>query len=125
MTTYPPKITFGEMRASGVRDVLIYCRDHRCNHRVEISAGRSPDDVRLSDIEPGFVCTGCGKRGAKVRPEFSLTQLDLSTLAPHLIQCRGDDRGEHQHEAKSGHCVLCDHGRERDPQRRRQHLPEA
>jgi len=25
MTTYPPKITFGEMRASGVRDVLIYC----------------------------------------------------------------------------------------------------
>jgi hypothetical protein len=24
MTTYPQKITFGEMRASGVRDVLIY-----------------------------------------------------------------------------------------------------
>src|SRR5258705_13852437 len=23
-------ITFGEMRSSGVRDVLIYCRDHRC-----------------------------------------------------------------------------------------------
>jgi hypothetical protein len=28
------------MRASGVRDVLIYCRDHRCSHRVEISADR-------------------------------------------------------------------------------------
>jgi hypothetical protein len=26
MTTYPQKITFGEMRVSGVRDVLIYCR---------------------------------------------------------------------------------------------------
>jgi len=25
MTPYPTKITFGEMRASGVRDVLIYC----------------------------------------------------------------------------------------------------
>jgi hypothetical protein len=24
MTTYPQKVTFGEMRASGVRDVLIY-----------------------------------------------------------------------------------------------------
>ena len=24
----PQKITFGKMRASGVRDVLIYCRDH-------------------------------------------------------------------------------------------------
>jgi hypothetical protein len=30
MTT-PQKITFGEMRASGVCDVLIYCRDHRCS----------------------------------------------------------------------------------------------
>ena len=27
--TYQQKITFGEMRASGVRDVLIYCRDHK------------------------------------------------------------------------------------------------
>jgi hypothetical protein len=27
MTTYPQKITLGEMRASGVRDVLIYCRN--------------------------------------------------------------------------------------------------
>jgi hypothetical protein len=35
----PPKITFGEMRASGVRDVLIYCRDHRCHH-LKISANR-------------------------------------------------------------------------------------
>jgi hypothetical protein len=26
MTTYPQKITLGEMRASGVRAVLIYCR---------------------------------------------------------------------------------------------------
>ena len=35
-TTYPQKITFGEIRESGVRDVLIYCRDHRCSHHVEI-----------------------------------------------------------------------------------------
>ena len=42
MTTYPEKITFGEMRASGVRDVLIYCRDHRCSHHVEINADRWP-----------------------------------------------------------------------------------
>ena len=35
MMTYPPKITFGEMRASGVRGVLIYWRDHRCSHHTE------------------------------------------------------------------------------------------
>jgi hypothetical protein len=28
------------------------------------------DDVRLSDIEPRFVCQACGRRGADVRPNF-------------------------------------------------------
>ena len=38
MTTTPQKITFGELRESGCRDVLIYCRDHRCSHHVETNA---------------------------------------------------------------------------------------
>jgi hypothetical protein len=53
MTINLQKITFGEMRASGVRDVRIYCRDHRCSHH---SIPRA-DDVRLSDIEDRFTCT--------------------------------------------------------------------
>jgi len=43
--------------ASGVRDVLIYCRDHRSSHHVETSADGWADDVRLSDIEGKFSCT--------------------------------------------------------------------
>jgi len=66
----PQKITFGEMREGGTREVLVYCRDHRCSHHVETNADGWPDDVRLSDIEPGFVCTRCGRRGAEVRPKF-------------------------------------------------------
>jgi hypothetical protein len=42
---------------------------------IEISADRWPDHVRLSDIEPDFVCTACGKRGAEVRPKFSLARI--------------------------------------------------
>jgi hypothetical protein len=38
MMTIPQKITFGEMRASGVLNILIYCRDHRCSHHVEANA---------------------------------------------------------------------------------------
>jgi hypothetical protein len=64
MTTYPKKITFGEMRAHGVRYVLVYCRDHKCSRSTTISADRWPDHVRLSPIEPDFVCAACGKRGA-------------------------------------------------------------
>jgi hypothetical protein len=48
VTTYPQKITFGEMRASDVRDVLIYCRHYRCSHHVEISADRRPDGCPTS-----------------------------------------------------------------------------
>jgi hypothetical protein len=67
------KIIFGEMRSPGVRDVLIYCRDHS----IAIGTDRWPDHVRLSDIEPDFVCTSCGKRGAEVRPKFP--QAGMST----------------------------------------------
>jgi hypothetical protein len=70
MSARPQKITFAEMRSSGVRGLLIYCADYRCRHRVAINGDRWPDDVRLSDLEPTFICTACGKRGADIRPDF-------------------------------------------------------
>jgi hypothetical protein len=70
VTERPQKITFAEMREMGVSGVLVYCADYTCSHSVAISADRWPDDVRLSDIEPQFTCTACGKRGADVRPDF-------------------------------------------------------
>jgi hypothetical protein len=63
------KISFAEMRASGVRGVVVYCSDYRCSHSISMPADWWPDDVRLSDIERRFVC---GKRGADVRPDFIL-----------------------------------------------------
>ena len=75
MTSYPEKITFGEMRSSGVCDVLVFCRDHRCSHHVAINADRWPDNIKLSDVEPDFVCTACGKRGAEIRPKFSQAKM--------------------------------------------------
>lgn len=66
----PVKITFAEMRDSGVRGILVYCSDHKCSHSIAINADQWADDIRLSDIEPHFVCKGCGKRGANVRPDF-------------------------------------------------------
>ena len=60
------------MRASGVRGLLIYCSDYKCAHWT-VSADPWPDEVRLSDIEPLFVCKVCGKRGADVRPDFAQT----------------------------------------------------
>ena len=30
----PQKITFAEMRESGLRGLLVYCADYRCSHSV-------------------------------------------------------------------------------------------
>ena len=37
MSVGPQKITFAEMRASGVRGVLVYCSDYRCSRHIAIS----------------------------------------------------------------------------------------
>jgi hypothetical protein len=62
--THQQKITLGEMRSSGVRSLLVYCADYHCAHAVRISSDRWPDHIRLSDLEPLFVCQACGRRGA-------------------------------------------------------------
>jgi hypothetical protein len=72
--TRQQKITFGEMRESGVDRILIYCADYKCSHSKAINADRWPDDVRLSDIEPRFRCQACDHRGADVRPNFGWVQ---------------------------------------------------
>src|SRR5450755_2190528 len=70
-TVRQQKITFGEMRASGARGLLIYCSDYKCSHSTAISADQWPADTRLSDIEPRFTCQACGQRGADVRPDWN------------------------------------------------------
>ena len=66
-TDHPQKITFGEMRESGVRDVLVYCRDHHCSHCVRISADFWPDHLRLSDIEDRVRVPGLFRRNLAAR----------------------------------------------------------
>jgi hypothetical protein len=73
MTERHQKITFDEMRKSGATGVLICC--NACGRHVERDGAAWPDDVRLSDIVPLFVCTVCGRRGAEIRPNFPHAQM--------------------------------------------------
>ncbi len=79
-TNHPTKITFAEMRDSGIQGILIYCSDYRCSHLIRMSADRWSDEVRLSDIEPRFVCTMCGRRGADVRPDFNWNKKPMRAM---------------------------------------------
>ena len=49
MTERLQKITFGDMRDSGVRGLLIYCADYRCSHLIAVGADEWPDDLRLQE----------------------------------------------------------------------------
>jgi hypothetical protein len=40
MTDRLTKITFAEMRESGVRGLLVYCADYHCSHSVATAAPR-------------------------------------------------------------------------------------
>jgi hypothetical protein len=51
--------------------VVVFSGDYRCSHSTALPADCWPDQVRLSDIEPQFVCKACGKRGGDVRPDFN------------------------------------------------------
>ena len=55
------KITLGEMRASGVRGLLIYCSDYHCSYWIATNGDKWPDEVRLSDLEPRFTCQAAAR----------------------------------------------------------------
>jgi len=67
----PEKITFGEMRAGGVRGVIVYCADYTCSHSVTLNADRWPDEVRLSDRAALYV-SGLRPERRGCAPEFQL-----------------------------------------------------
>ena len=70
MPDRPQKITLGEMRAAGIRGLLICCSDYRCSHSITVDAYEWPDERRLSDLEKRFSCSVCGRKGAEVTFQF-------------------------------------------------------
>lgn len=68
---FPPrlKITFGQMRAQGIRRLVARCRNPHCGHFTVISGDRWRDEAWLSDAETGLICHVCHGKGADLAPE--------------------------------------------------------
>ena len=54
MRERPQKITFGEMRESGVRGLLVYCADYHCSQSVRLSGISPLTRPRLTISFPGM-----------------------------------------------------------------------
>jgi hypothetical protein len=79
-----PQTTFGALRSTGVRGVLVCCSDDKCSHVVAMDTDTWPDTLRLSDIEDRFVCQVCGERGADVRPDFPRAKMDTHRTGTYV-----------------------------------------
>ena len=80
-TTNPQKVTFGELRASDVRDVLIYCRDHRCSRSTHDQHNRSSRRLMRSREEVARY-SGSPAAGGLVTRETSLYRPLPTRLTP-------------------------------------------
>jgi hypothetical protein len=59
------------MRESGLTRLIEFCGEYKCAHSVIIGADRWADDVRLSDLEPLFVCKASPGTGSFIpQPEY-------------------------------------------------------
>ena len=56
-------MTFGNMRANGVRDLRVYCGGRFCHHQAIINVDGFADEFSIVDIVGRFVCTACGAIG--------------------------------------------------------------
>jgi len=70
MINRPKKITLAEMRASGVRGLLICCSDYRCSHSITVNADQWPDKTRLSDLREAVHLFGVRQKGCGGQADF-------------------------------------------------------
>jgi hypothetical protein len=69
-STRPQKITFAEMRSSGVRGLLIYCSDYKCSHSTTMRARK---DGQMTFDFPILSRYSSVRRAGKEAPMSGLT----------------------------------------------------
>jgi len=93
-------MTLGNMRANGVRSLLVYCT--ACPRTVIFNVDAYPERLPVPAFGPRMVCTGCGMIDADARPNWN------ENRAPGAWQGRRAWRHSHSDSscpAKAGHPV--------------------
>jgi hypothetical protein len=68
MTARP---SLGNMRANGVRSLIVYCSNVTSRHEAVVSVDQLADTVPVRSLGPRMRCKRCGQRGADVRPNWN------------------------------------------------------
>jgi len=67
----PTPMTLGNMRANGVRSLLVNCLNVNCRHESIVNVDGLSDDLFVPSLGPRMRCQRCGQRGADVRPNWN------------------------------------------------------
>jgi hypothetical protein len=62
-------MTLGNMRANGVRTLIVYCSNSTCRHEAIVNVDH--DDVAVPSLGPRMRCEHCGQLGADARPNWN------------------------------------------------------
>jgi hypothetical protein len=63
-------MNLGNMRASGVRRLAIYCLGSDCHHEAILDVSTYSDGVPVPSFGPRLRCEICGHLGADARPNW-------------------------------------------------------
>ena len=64
-------MTLGNMRANGVRSLLIHCTNVSCRHEAVVNVDAYDDDVFVPSLGLRMRCQLCGQSGADVMPNWN------------------------------------------------------
>jgi hypothetical protein len=64
-------MTLGNMRANGVRSLMVVCTNVTCRHEKIVNVDPYGDDLSVPSFGPLMRCELCGQRGADVRPNWA------------------------------------------------------
>ena len=64
-------MTLGNMRANGVRSLIVHCSNVTCRHEAVVKVDSLPDDAPLPALGLRMPCDRCGQRGADVMPNWN------------------------------------------------------
>ena len=76
LVTRQKKITLGEMRAMGVRGLLVYCADYKCAHMARITGDRWP----IISVCPILKSHSSAKRAVPWAPISGRTSIGTKSL---------------------------------------------
>jgi hypothetical protein len=64
-------MTIGNMRANGVRTLIVYCSNSTCRHEAIVNVDRLSADVAVPSLGSRMRCERCGQLGADARPNWN------------------------------------------------------